>query len=194
MDPLGHEWQLSGIGGCCMPPGSLDVLLRRAQRAEAELSRLEDRFKLKERQVTELQMALANSTARHYAVEDQLERELERLRATVLPGAFIDRFTGMADRPWGDGLGGPEGGVIVHLPYVTAVLSVLFDAMCVYWKDYDADNPPKSSTVSRAIDERLALRAQPSGEASRSGQAYASAIRPDCIKETDHRHHVRRRV
>jgi len=45
-------------------------------------------------------------TSRHYAVEDQLERELERLRATVLPGAFIDRFTGMAERPWGDGLGG----------------------------------------------------------------------------------------
>ncbi|MDB5782243.1 hypothetical protein [Caballeronia mineralivorans] len=194
MDPLGNEWQLTGSSGCSGPAGSLDALLRRAQRAEAEFARLESQLKSKERQVTELQMALAHSTARHYAVEDRLERELECLRAMVPPGGWIDRFTGTAQRPWGDGLRDPEGGVIIHLPYVTAVLSVLFDAIYLFWKDYDADNPPKSSTVARAIDERLDFRAQSNGEASRSGQAYASAIRPDCIKEADNRHHVHRRV
>ncbi|HEV3424572.1 MAG TPA: hypothetical protein VG105_12515 [Paraburkholderia sp.] len=194
MDPLGNEWQLTGSSGCSGLTGSPEALLRRAQQAEAALSRLESQLKWKERQVAELQMALAHSAARHYAVEDRLERELESLRAMVPPGGLIDRFTGTAGRSWCDGLHDPAAGVIIHLPYVTAVLSVLFDAMYTFWKDYDAENPPKSSTVARAIDERLDFSAQPNGEASRSGQAYASAIRPDFIKEKDRRHHFRRRV
>ncbi|MDE1011672.1 MAG: hypothetical protein OSB38_39020, partial [Paraburkholderia fungorum] len=55
----------------------------------------------------------------------------------------------------------------------------------------DHDHFPKSATVARAIDERLGLSSQANGEASRSAQAYASAIRPDWIKEGDNRHHCR---
>lgn len=102
MDPLGNEWQLTGSSGYSGPAGSLDAMLRRAQRAEAEFARLENQLKSKERQVTELQMALAHSAARHYAVEDRLERELECLRAMVPPGGWSDPFTGTAQRPWGD--------------------------------------------------------------------------------------------
>jgi hypothetical protein len=79
----------------------------------------------------------------------------------------------------------------VKLPYVTSILSVLFDAMRTFWADCDHEHPPKSATVALAIDERLGLSSQQSGEASRSGQAYASAIRPDWVKEADNRHHCR---
>ncbi|CAB3803155.1 hypothetical protein [Pararobbsia alpina] len=191
MDSLGNEWQLTGSDGSYRAANSHDILFGRMQRAEAEVSRLERQLKSKERQVTGLQMALAHSAARRYAAEDRLERELESWPAMVSP---VGTFTASADRSWCDGGHDPSGGVIIHLPYVTAVLSALFDAMYVFWKDYNAESPPKSSTVARAIDERLGFRAQSNGEASRSGQAYASAIRPDSIKEADNRHHVRHRV
>jgi hypothetical protein len=48
--------------------------------------------------------------------------------------------------------------VIVRLPYLTTILSVLFDAMHVFWGDCDDGRLPKSSTVAHAIDERLGLR------------------------------------
>lgn len=79
--------------------------------------------------------------------------------------------------------------VVVTLPYVTSTLSVLFNAMRTFWAD--RDHPPKSTTVAHAIDEHLGLSSQANGEASRSGQAYASAIRPDWVKEADNRHHCR---
>jgi hypothetical protein len=194
MDCLGNEWQLTGSDGNSRPVNSHDILFGRVQRAEAEVARLESQLKSRERQVTELQMALAHSAARQYAAEDRLERELQSLRAMTPPTGPADCFAGTVNHSWCEGRHDPAGGVIIYLPYITAVLSALFDAMYVFWKDSNPQSPPKSSTVARAIDERLHFRAQSNGEASRSGQAYASAIRPDCIKEADNRHHVRRRV
>jgi hypothetical protein len=194
MDSLENEWQLTGSDGSSRSATSHDILFGRVQRAEAEVSRLESRLKSKEHQVTELQMALAYSAARQYAAEERLERELQSSRASSVPAEPVDRLTGAVNHSWCNGRCDPEGGVIIYLPFVTAVLSALFDAMYIFWKDYDPGSPPKSSTVARAIDERLHFAAQSNGEASRSGQAYASAIRPDCIKEADNRHHVRHRI
>ena len=48
-----------------------------------------------------------------------------------------------------------------------------------HWSEWDPERPPKSSTVARAIDEKLGLKGQANGEASRSAQTFAAALRPD---------------
>jgi hypothetical protein len=194
MDSLENEWQLTGSEGGLKSAARHGMLFERIQRAEAEVSRLESRLESKERELNELQMALAYSAARQYAAEHRLERELQSVGPSNLAAEPARCQTGTNNPSWSDGRRDPEGGVIIYLPFVTEVLSTLFDAMYAFWKDYDPEHPPKSSAVARAIDERLHLTAQPNGEASRSGQAYASAIRPDCIKEADRRHHVGRRT
>jgi hypothetical protein len=167
VDHLSNEWQ------------------RRAQQAEADVRRLTERLKGKERQVTETERALVRTVALHHAIEERQEQELESLRAMVPTWkTYLCTRDGASER---------SDGVMVSLPYVTGILSVMFDAMHAFWSTYDENNPPKSSAVAHAIDERLHLKAQPNGEASRSGQTYASAIRPDWIKEADSRHHVRPR-
>ncbi|MFM0758316.1 hypothetical protein [Paraburkholderia strydomiana] len=154
------------------------------QRAEAEVRRLTRCLEMKDRQLCELRKALAHSATVHYSFEDQLQRELDSLRVMMPVSGFQDHWGKTAsDRP--------EEGIVVKLPYVTSTLSVLFDAMCTFWAGCDREHPPKSATVAHAIDERLGLSSQQNGEASRSGQAYASAIRPDWVKEADNRHHCR---
>nr|WP_256094624.1 hypothetical protein [Paraburkholderia nodosa] len=156
----------------------------RLQRAETEVRRLTRCMEIRDRQLGELRKALAHSATVHYRVEDRLQRELDCLRIMMPAEAFR--------MPSGEsGSGRSDHGIAVRLPYVTSILSVLFDAMCVFWADCDHDHPPKSATVAHAIDERLGLSSQPNGEASRSAQAYASAIRPDWMKEADNRHHSR---
>ena len=113
-----------------------------------------------------------------------LQRELDSLRI-MMP------LDGLTERPQKPGDHPPEKGVVVSLPYLTSTLSVLFDAVCTFWPHYDDGRLPKSATVAHAIDERLGLKSQQNGEVSHSGQAYASAIRPDCLKEADNRHHCR---
>ncbi|MEK6291648.1 MAG: hypothetical protein V4793_09710 [Paraburkholderia tropica] len=157
---------------------------QRLQRIVAEVRRLTRSIEIKDRQLCELRSALAHSATVHYSFEDRLQRELESLRI-MMPG---DTVPGTWAKPRSDQT---QEGIVVRLPYVTNVLSVLFDAMCVFWADCDRDHLPKSATVAHAIDERLGLSSQQNGEASRSGQAYASAIRPDWVKEVDNRHHCR---
>ncbi|WP_321885384.1 hypothetical protein [Burkholderia cenocepacia] len=157
---------------------------QRLQRSEAEVRRLTRCMEMKDRQLCELRKALAHSATVHYSFEDRLQRELDSLRI-MMP---VSDFKGH----WGTATGErPDVGMLVKLPYVTSILSVLFDAMCTFWADCDHAHPPKSATVAHAIDERLGLSSQQNGEASRSGQAYASAIRPDWVKEADNRHHCR---
>ncbi|BCQ53676.1 hypothetical protein DM48_7241 [Burkholderia gladioli] len=156
----------------------------RLQRAESEVHRLTRCVAMKDRQLCELRKALAHSATVHYSFEDRLQRELDSLRIMMPVNEFHEH--------WGKSTAGRSvEGIVVKLPYVTSILSVLFDAMCTFWVDCDHDHPPKSSTVAHAIDERLGLSSQRNGEASRSGQAYASAIRPDWAKEADNRHHWR---
>lgn len=157
---------------------------QRLQCAEAEVRRLARCMEMKDRQLCELRKTLAHSAAVHYSFEDSLQRELESLRGMMHASGFQEH--------WGTPASDRSGeGVVVKLPYMTSILSVLFDAMCTFWADCDHDHPPKSATVAHAIDERLGLSSQQNGEASRSGQAYASAIRPDWVKAADNRHHGR---
>lgn len=154
------------------------------RRAEAEVRRLTRCIEMKDRQLCELRKALAHSATVHYSFEDRLQRELDCLRIMMPNDDFQEHWGTPASNRAGEG-------VVLKLPYMTSILSVLFDAMCTFWADCDHDHPPKSVTVARAIDECLGLNSQQNGEASRSGQAYASAIRPDWVKEADNRHHCR---
>ncbi|SEA60807.1 hypothetical protein [Paraburkholderia sartisoli] len=173
-----------GMDGRPLMPPAHAALDLRLQRAEADVRRLTRCVEVKDRQLCELRQALAHSATVHYLVEDRLQRELDSLRIRMPDEAFEAQcHQSGADRT--------ERGVVIRLPYVTSILSVLFDAMCMFWENIDRDHPPKSMTVARAIDERLGLSSQLNGEASRSGQAYASAIRPDRVKEADNRHHCR---
>jgi hypothetical protein len=160
------------------------VLQRRLQHADTEIGRLTRCVQLRDRQLCELRKVLAHAVTVHYSVEVSLQRELDALR-------ILTPADGRTTQSCESGNCESTGGVVIRLPYVTSILSVLFDAMSTFWADCDQAQPPKSSTVARAIDERLGLRAQANGEASRSGQAYASAIRPDWVKDGDNRHHSR---
>ncbi|MFL9944096.1 hypothetical protein [Paraburkholderia graminis] len=160
---------------------------QRLQRAEAEVRRLARCIEIKDRQLRQLREALAHSATVHYSFEYRLQRELDSLRI-MLRCRESRESRERRGRFAGDE---PEKGIVVKLPYVTSTLSVLFDAMRTFWADCHHDHPPKSATVAYAIDERLGLKSQRNGEASRSGQAYASAIRPDWVKEADNRHHCR---
>ncbi|WP_321855988.1 hypothetical protein [Paraburkholderia tropica] len=167
------------------PMASANAALdRRLRRAEAEVRRLTRCIEMKDRQLCELRKALAHSATVHYSFEDRLQRELDSLRIMMPVDACEEHWSPRTSNR-------PDVGIVVKLPYVTSTLSVLFDAMCTFWAECDQDHPPKSATVAHAIDERLGLSSQQNGEASRSGQAYASAIRPDWVKEGDNRHHCR---
>lgn len=179
-----NAWTAVGMDSSPLMLPAHAALDPRLQRAEAEVRRLTRCLEVKDRQLCELRNALAHSATVHYSVEDRLQRELDSLRIMMADEAFEAQcHQSSADRT--------ERGIVVRLPYVTSILSVLFDAMCMFWGNFDRDHSPKSMTVARAIDERLGLSSQPNGEASRSGQAYASAIRPDRVKEADNRHHCR---
>lgn len=198
---------MSGSGNRCeasaserdqRPDGAAQLLALRVQQAEAEAARLTLLLKHREQQLGELRMAFAHSATLHYWAQERLERELEMFRAPARTAQGTDEDTGQdtgqdtmpADRRE-DLQADDAGGVLVRLPYMTTVLTVLIDTMRTYWAGCDRDSAPKSSTVARALDERLNLRSQADGNASRSAQAYAAAIRPDWVKEDDHRHHRR---
>ncbi|MDR8071005.1 hypothetical protein [Burkholderia cenocepacia] len=185
MEQRDSVWRSIDSNACLAPACDCEALKIRLQRAEAQIRRLTRCIQLKDEKLSELGKALANSATAHYCVEERLQRELDALRID-LPADMPSEHYGPAD---GDSMG---GGVVVRLPYLTVILSVLFDAMHVFWADCDDGRLPKSSTVAHAIDERLGLRAPASGEGSRTGQAYASAIRPDWVKDADNRHHRRR--
>lgn len=167
-------------------PSTPNTLQRRVDQAEADVRRLTERLRGKDRKLAEVRNAFLRTIALHHAIEERQEEELESLRA-IAPAWKTCRC--VSDGP-------PEhsDGITVHLPFITEILSVMFDVMHTFWSGYDENNPPKSSVVAHALDERLNLRSQPDGEASRSGQTYASAIRPDWLKDADSRHNVRPRT
>ncbi|RDK01176.1 hypothetical protein [Paraburkholderia lacunae] len=179
-----NAWMVTGMESAPLMLSANATPGQRLQRAEAEVRRLTRCMEMKDRQLCELRKALAHSATVHYSFEDRLQRELDSLRIMMPVNGFQEHWDkSSTDRP--------EEGIVVKLPYMTSILSILFDAMCTFWADCDPDHPPKSATVAHAIDERLGLSSQQNGEASRSGQAYASAIRPDWVKAADNRHHGR---
>ncbi|MDR3386119.1 MAG: hypothetical protein P4L92_03635 [Rudaea sp.] len=179
-----NAWTVTGMERVPLMLSANAAPDQRLQRAEAEVRRLTRCMEMKDRQLCQLRKALAHSATVHYSFEDRLQRELDSLRIMMPVNGFQEHCGKFASDQ-------PEEGMVVKLPYITSILSVLFDAMCTFWADGDHDHPPKSATVAHAIDERLGLSSQQNGEASRSGQAYASAIRPDWMKEADNRHHCR---
>jgi|GEM_PF-1866412 len=179
-----NAWKVTGVKSASLMQSADVAPDQGLERARAEVRRLTRCIEIRDRQLCDLRKALAHSATVHYSFEDRLQRELDSLRIMVPLNEFKEHCV----KPAGFQ---PEQGVFVKLPYMTSILSVLFDAMCTFWMDCDHDHPPKSATVAHAIDERLGLSSQQSGEASRSGQAYASAIRPDWVKQADNRHRYR---
>ncbi|OPX54005.1 hypothetical protein BTE48_16505, partial [Oceanospirillum multiglobuliferum] len=98
------------------------------RRAETEIHQLTRCIQLKDQKLCELRNALANSATAHYRVEDRLQRELDSLRIKLPPELIDTHFY----QPEGSASG---NGVTVRLPYLTSILSVLFDAMYVFWAD-----------------------------------------------------------
>jgi len=160
---------------------SADYWRTRSRDAEATVSRLAIRLRGRDQRILLLERALARTVALHHALEDSLEQRLEQCTGQIDRVREPDR-TGQvsADRP--------EDGVIVRLPHLTRTLSLLFDVMWEHWAERDPERPPKSSTVARAIDARMGLKGQATGEASRSAQTFAAALRPDYLSDTDGRH------
>jgi hypothetical protein len=167
---------------CSLSPGECAALQERLRHAEQEVGRLQNCLELKIREVSKLTRAIVNSSMVHCDVETRLQREL----AALCTGT-VDRATPTSHPS--TRTDSPGDLVTVKLPYTTTILSVLFESMFAFWTDCDPRRLPKSSTVAHAIDERLGFSAQVNGEASRSAQAYASAIRPDWVKDADRRHH-----
>jgi hypothetical protein len=150
----------------------------RAKESQALNARLAARLRWRDRRIQLLELAIARTAVMHHVWTSHLERKLERLP--------IADTTGSAANPVIDSA--HESGAIVHLPYLTRTLEALFDVMREHWSEWDPERPPKSSTVARAIDEKLGLKGQANGEASRSAQTFAAALRPDSVNETDGRH------
>ncbi|RQT22607.1 MULTISPECIES: hypothetical protein [Burkholderia cepacia complex] len=167
----------------CSPPlDEHSSLQARVRRVEQEVGRLHNRLELKTQELAKLTRVIVNSSIGHCDVETRLQRELHAMYM-----GMGDTAMPMTDLPMRADSTGKL--VTVELPYTTTILGVLFESMFTFWAGCDPRRLPKSSTVARAIDERLGFSAQPNGEASRSAQAYASAIRPDWVKDADRRHH-----
>ncbi|WP_258187714.1 hypothetical protein [Trinickia symbiotica] len=166
----------------------MDDWRRQTEACRALIERLTERLRKRDRRIALLETALARTVLMHHVWTSHLERKLERSSASGTPTeASVQGLSGgaSATASFADET---AHGVVVHLPHLTRTLEALFDVMREHWSDWDPDHPPKSSTVARAIDEKLGLKAQANGEASRSAQTFAAALRPDSVNELDGRH------
>ncbi|MFM0433744.1 hypothetical protein PQQ75_32380 [Paraburkholderia aspalathi] len=150
----------------------------RVKESQALIGRLTARLRGRDRRIQLLELAIARTAVMHHVWTSHLERKLERAPMTDAGGS--DGKPIIAPKH--------ENRAIVHLPHLTRTLEALFDVMREHWSEWDPERPPKSSTVARAIDEKLGLKGQTNGEASRSAQTFAAALRPDSVNETDGRH------
>jgi len=150
----------------------------RAKELQALIARLAARLRGRDRRIQLLELAIARTAVMHHVWTSHLERKLERVPMADVGGSAGKPFVAQAH----------ENRAMVHLPHLTRTLEALFDVMREHWSEWDPERPPKSSTVARAIDEKLGLKGQANGEASRSAQTFAAALRPDSVNETDGRH------
>ncbi len=161
------------------PTAELEYWQRHTEELQALIARLTARLRGRERRIARLELAISRTVVMHHVWASHLERRLERLPFTV---------TTVADET--PAVAAVHGrGVTVRLPHLTRTLEALFEVMKEYWSEWEPDRPPKSSTVARALDEKLGLKGQANGEASRSAQTFAAALRPDSVNESDGRHH-----
>ncbi|SHJ40725.1 MAG: hypothetical protein EPN73_22460 [Paraburkholderia sp.] len=161
---------------------------RQSEEAWALISRLTERVRKRDRRIALLETALARTALMHHVWTSHLERKLERSSASGTSAQPNLQGLSGGTRSAAPAADDSTGGVVVHLPHLTRTLEALFDVMREQWSDWDFDHPPKSSTVARAIDEKLGLKPQSNGEASRSAQTFAAALRPDSVNELDGRH------
>lgn len=157
---------------------NLEYWRREAEGSRAAMARLAARLRGRDRRIELLELAIARTVVMHHVWAGHLERKLERLPVPT-PTAPAEQSPAEPEQ---------GNGVIVCLPHLTRTLEALFDVMREHWSEWDTDRPPKSSTVARAIDEKLGLKGQVNGEASRSAQTFAAALRPDPVNEADGRH------
>lgn len=157
---------------------NLEYWRQQAEVSRDAIARLAARLRGRDRRIELLELAIARTVVMHHVWAGHLERKLERLPEPV-PTAQPRQSPARS---------GQESSVTVRLPHLTRTLEALFDVMREHWSEWDAERPPKSSTVARAIDEKLGLKGQANGEASRSAQTFAAALRPDSVNETDGRH------
>lgn len=156
----------------------LEYWQQRSEEAQALIERLTARLRGRERRIARLELAISRTVVMHHVWASHLERRLERLPFALTTIRDDTASVKAAQEPR----------VTVHLPHLTRTLEALFEVMREYWSEWEPDRPPKSSTVARAIDERLGLKGQANGEASRSAQTFAAALRPDSVNESDGRH------
>lgn len=166
---------------------SVDDWGRRTEESRALIARLTDRVRRRDRRIALLELALTRTVLMNHVWASHLERKLERssFRNERKQSDCDDqRGASMCDST----VDKPVDGVTVHLPHLTRTLEALFDVMHEFWAEWDPERPPKSSTVARVIDEKLGLKAQANGEASRSAQTFAAALRPESTSESEGRH------
>lgn len=168
-DPAGHE---DGV------QLSWEYWRREAEGSRAAMARLAARLRGRDRRIELLELAIARTVVMHHVWAGHLERKLERLPVPVA-NAQPRQSPAKAVQ---------DSGVIVRLPHLSRTLKALLEVMDEHWSEWDPERPPKSSTVARAIDEKLGLKGQVNGEASRSAQTFAAALRPDSVNEADGRH------
>ena len=160
---------------------SVEYWRTRFENAQADASRLASRLRGRDQRILLLERALARTAALHHALEDSLEQRLEQCSGPRERAVEPDRSTQVPHDHVGSS-------VMVRLPHLTRTLSLLFEVMWEHWAQWDPERPPKSSTVARAIDAKLGLKAPPDGEASRNAQSFAAALRTDSLGDADGRH------
>jgi len=151
---------------------------RRTDESKALIGRLTARLRARDRRIQLLELAIARTAVMHHVWSAHLERKLERSSEPDTAEPAVKPVVAPEH----------QSGVVVHLPHLTRTLETLFDVMREHWSEWDTERPPKSSTVARAIDQKLGLKGQASGEASRSAQTFAAALRPDSVNDMDGRH------
>lgn len=159
----------------------------RAERAEEKIRRLTERIKGLNCQVTALEQGMdAMHKLAHQRLQLQacLESENEALRDTIT-AAQADECSGHCPT-------NSSGGVTVVLPHMTHTIAAVLAVFEEYWPPRGERRPPKSTNVSRAIDERLRWKPQRNGTPSRSAQTFAAAMRPDELSAADGRNQRRR--
>lgn len=156
----------------------VDYWRQHAAELQALISRLTVRLRGRDRRLRLLESAVSRTLVMHHVWASHLERRVERLPARDIANVAVHMTRTLDEKM----------GVVAYPPYTTRTLRALFEVMHEHWSEWDPDRPPKSSTVARAIDEKLGLKGQANGEASRSAQTFAAAIRPDSVSEADGRH------
>jgi len=168
----GKQQSQGTVPNCGEAPGSEENdWRRRAKQAEQHIRLLTERLKGRNRELEVLEQGVVLSLSMQSVWRAQAESEIAKLRADVDALRVGESAAYVPSEP--------GAGTNVNLPYVTKTLAALFDVMRELYETYDKRRPPKSLLIAHAIDEKLGWKNQSNGEASRSAQTFAAAIKPE---------------